>query len=236
MFALDSGTCRGSVVGLALLVAACGPSHHLGEYDFHDSLLASVVDVPPYPEISTGPLVVDAPKDERNPIETVQAVLRAGSRVAREVAVRGAQDKLERAAEKVDMPAVIEDEALRRSTRILRADAGSERSADFVLQIVVRRYGIEAKDWDASAYYFINAEATLIDRSSERRIWKAKVKASAPMGPEVFGHAVVRDVVTAAAVADLSEEDMALALQQLSEFSATEITNKLREDLLDAHR
>jgi len=235
MFVLDSGACRRSAVGLALVVASCGPSHHLAEYDFHGSLLASVVDVPPYPEISTGPLVVDAPKDE-TPIQTVRAVLRAGSRVAREVAVRGAQDKLERAAEKVDVPVVIEDEALRRSTRILRADAGSDRSADFVLQILVRRYGIEAKDWDASAYYFINAEATLIDRSSERRIWKAKVKASSPMGPEVFGHGVVRDVVTAASVADLSEDDMALALQQLSEFSATEITNKLREDLLDAHR
>ncbi len=232
MFAFDSGNRAGAVLGLFLVATACGPSHHLGEYDFHGSLLATVVDVPPYPEIATGPLVVDAPKGN----DPIRSVLRTGSRVAREVAVHGSQEKLERAAGRVDMAAVVEDDALRRSTRILRADAGSESSADFLLEIVVDRYGIEARDWDASAYFFINARASLVDRSSQRWVWRAKVKATSPVGPEVFGHDVVRNVVTTAAVTDLSEDDMVRALQQLSEFSATEITNRLREDLLDARR
>lgn len=219
-----------AVLALTLSGAACGPSHHLGEYDFRNKLLATVVDAPAYPEIVTGPLVVDAPKDGG----AVRAVLEAGSRVAREVAVRRVQDKLEKASDRVDMAAVMEDDALRRATRILRADAGTTSSADFVLEIIIDRYGIEARSWDASAYYFINARAVLEDRSSQRLIWDVKLKATSPVGPQVYGQDVVRNVVTAAAIADLSEDDMVRALQQLSEFSATQITNRLRNDLLDS--
>jgi hypothetical protein len=223
---------RALLVLLALtpLGVACGPSHRLGEYDFRDKLLATEVDAPPYPEIVTGPVVVDPPKGEG----AVRAVLEAGSRVAREVAVRSVQDKLEKASDRVDMAAVMENDALTRATRILRADAGTSSSADFLLDIIVDRYGIEAKNWDASAYYFIHARAILVDRSSQRRIWDIKLKATSPIGSEVYGHDVVRNVVTAAAIADLSEDDMARALQQLSEFSAAQITNRLREDLLDS--
>ncbi len=211
-------------------LSSCGPSHHLNEYDFRGSLVASVVEAPTYPEIITGPMVVQPARSK------LGAIIQTGSAVARRIAVEQAQHNLERAAERVDMPTVMEDEALRRATRILGAEAGSEGSADFSLEIEVRRYGIEATDWQASAYYFVEGEARLVDRRRGRRVWHTKVEASAPVGPEVYAANPVRNIVTAAVVAGLSEDDMIRALRQLSGFTAASVTDRLRDDLFAARR
>jgi hypothetical protein len=57
-----------------------------------------------------------------------------------------------------------------------------------------------------------------------------------PVGPEVFGPGAMRDVVTAAAIADLSLEDMVRALEQLADFTVYEITERLRFDLQESRR
>jgi hypothetical protein len=133
----------------------------------------------------------------------VGALIQAGSRAAREISVRSVRDKLERANERVNIEAILEDEAQRRASRYLRAQLSNAPSdADFLLEIYIYRYGIEASDWDASAYFFIDAEATLLDQRGAREVWRAGVKARDPVGPDIYGHGVVRDVVTAAAIVE----------------------------------
>jgi hypothetical protein len=223
--------------GLALASAvvlgggACGPSHHLGEYDFRGNTLAAVAELPAFPDILTGPLFVGT---SANP---VGAIIQAGSRAAREISVRSVRDKLHRADERVNIGAILEDEAQRRASRYLRTESSpSPADADFSLEIYVHEYGIEASDWDASAYFFIDAEATLLDQAAAREVWRARVKARDPVGPEIYGEGVVRDVITAAAIVELSEDDMVRALERLSQFAATQITDQLRADLQDTRR
>jgi hypothetical protein len=215
---------------LLLATAACGPSHRLGEYNFRQASVAAVCEVPPFPDVLTGPLVIDLPDDY------VGAVIEAGSRAAREVSARRVEEKLDSATARVDLALLIEDESLRRASRALGAEAGPERESDFLLEIWVHEYGIQATDWDATANFFIDADATLLDSYDGSEVWRAGVRAQDPVGPEVFGPGAVRDVVTAAAIANLSVEEMARALEQLAEFTAYQITEQLRYDLAEARR
>jgi hypothetical protein len=215
---------------LLFATAGCGPSHRLGEYNFRQASVAAVCEVPPFPDVLTGPLVIDLPNDP------VGAVLEAGSRAAREVSARRVEEKLDSATARVDLALLIEDESLRRASRALGAEAGSEPESDFLLEIWVHEYGIQATDWDATANFFIDADATLLDSYDGREVWRTGVRAQDPVGPEVFGPGAVRDVVTAAAIANLSVEEMARALEQLAEFTAYQITDQLRYDLAEIRR
>lgn len=223
---------RLAVVSAALLgVGACGPSHRLGEYDFRGATLAAVAELPASPDILTGPLFVPTPS---NPVD---AIVQVGSRVAREISARSVRDKLAGAERRVNIEAILEDEAQRRASRYLRTEVSASTSdSDFLLEIYVANYGIEATDWDASAYFFMDAEATLLDQGAALVVWSAGVKAREPVGPEIYGEAVIRDVVTAAAIADLSEDEMVRVLERLSQFAATQITDELRADLREAQR
>jgi hypothetical protein len=227
---LSTSSLRLPAAALGLAVAACGPSHRLGEYNFRQASVAAVCEVPPYPDVLTGPLVIDLPD---NP---VGAVLEAGSRAAREVSARLVEEKLDSATARVDLALLIEDESLRRASRALGAEAGPDTESDFLLEIWVHEYGIQATDWDATANFFIDADATLLDSHDGREVWRAGVRAQDPVGPEVFGPGAVRDVVTAAAIANLSAEEMARALEQLAEFTAYQITEQLRYDLVETRR
>jgi len=216
---------------LLLAIAACGPSHRLGEYDFRGATLITVAEVPVTPDILTGSHFVDVPSN------AVEALINVGARAARELTVRSIEEKLERATERVNVGAILEDDAHRRASRYLRAETSAAmEDADFLLEIYVYEYGIEASNWDATAYFFIDAEATLLDQRGALEVWRAGVQARDPVGPEIYGEGVVRDVVTAAAILDLSEDDMVRALERLAGFAATHITEQLRADLLDVQR
>ena len=231
MFTSPVGRARLSLVAVLVVTGACGPSHRLAEYDFRDHTLAVVAELPNSPDILTGPLFVGTPS---NPLEAIAEV---GSRAVREASVRAVRDRLERATERVNIAAILEDEAERRSSRYLRArSSASVTESDFLLEIYVYEYGIEASDWDASAYFFIDAEATLLDQNGGLEVWRSGVDAREPVGPEIFGEGTIRDVVTAAAVADLSEDEMVRALERLSQFVAAQITDQLRNDLADVQR
>ena len=89
----------------------------------------------------------------------------------------------------------------------------------------------------AAARFFVDAEAWLVDGHSRRWIWKTRVRERDPITPAVLGRrAAVRDVVTAAALAGLSVDEMARALTQLAHYSADHITDRLRSDLGRARR
>ncbi len=56
------------------------------------------------------------------------------------------------------------------------------------------------------------------------------------MTPHIFGHGyagTARDVVTAAVLAGLTEEEIAKALEQLADYTADHITDRLRGSLED---
>jgi len=218
------------LVAVTLLAGACGGLNRLGEYDFRSRTLAVEADFPPYPEVLTGPIL---PNHEGDPIH---AIVRTGTRLAREIEAHHVGPRLDSAAAEVDVAGLVRERLGRQANRIL-GTRPIERSedADLIFEVRIRDYGIDAKDWNAAAHFFVDAEVWLLDGLDRRPIWKTRVRERDPITPAILGRrSVLRDVVTAAALADLSVDDIARALEQLSVYAADHITDHLRKALYDA--
>ncbi len=221
------------VVALAAAsVPACQSTGHLAEYDFAGGTLFVVYDFPPRPEILTGPYFPGHPRDP------VHAVISIGGKIARELAAAGARERLDAACSNVDISGRLAERASARAARFLRVElTENESDADFGLEVRIRDYGIDAEEWESAAHFFVDAEVILFDALDGREIWSSHVRERDAIAPHVFGGAgAVRNIVTAAALSGLSEEDMALALEGLADFAGDRISERLRESLEKTRR
>jgi hypothetical protein len=211
------------------LLGACAHGNHLRDYDYSGRTVTSVSSVPRRPDVLTGPYFVAAD-------DPLRALLRAGSRVAVELQARQLRERLDTAVTRIDVAAQLEQSMLDRASRYLGAQPmPGEPDSDFLFDVVVVEYGIDAEEWDAAATFYIEAEASLLHRPTGDEIWRAEVHGRDPIGPGVFGPARgVRNVITAAQLADLSVDELVEALASLAEYAAGAITDRLRDDLRKA--
>ncbi|NND72980.1 MAG: hypothetical protein HKN43_15505 [Rhodothermales bacterium] len=223
---------KSTLVPLAIvivLLSGCGSSNHLADYEYRDHSLAVAFDYPPYPEVFTGPYFPG------HPDRPIHAVIRLGTRIAKEIEASELRDRLEEASEEIDIAFEVADRVLVRSARYLRTTVTDDQAAaDYLMEVRIRDYGIDAKEWNSAARFFIDAEVTLIDGFSGREIWKTRVRERENVAPAIFGPGAVRDVVTANAFSRLSVEEITIALDRLAEFSADHIVGHLRRSLQKA--
>ncbi|HEX6589154.1 MAG TPA: hypothetical protein VF039_09030 [Longimicrobiales bacterium] len=213
---------------LALVTTACGGRHHLGEYDFRGRTLAVVPMPAPSPELYTG----GADISSENPLI---AVIEAGSAVAVGIEGRRARVRLDSAANNVDVEERIAGQAQIRASRYLGARAVEDESAaDFLLEIDVQRFGIDASGGEATL--FVEGEAILIDSGSGREIWSREVSAWDQLTPTISGvqgATAAGGILTAAALTRITVEEYEDVLVQLADYTADVMTEELREDLRD---
>jgi hypothetical protein len=217
---------------LALLsLAACGGRHHLSDYTFTSRSMALVFVAPPAPELQTGRIGL---AQASNPVD---AALRAGSGVAKEVEGRRARVRLDSATSRVDVRARLAQRTLERASRYLgtRPVANAD-SADFLLEVDMRSFGIDARG-ESAAYLFMNAETVLLDARTGREIWNLKVRGRDRLTPFVRGgDHVPAGIITAGALSTVSVEEFQRVLEQLSDYSSDLITDELRAALRDVRK
>ena len=220
------------LLALPVLISGCA-ANMLHEYDYRDRTLAVVSDIPFRPSVFSGSWF-----DATSSGDLVRDVLRASARVVQELQAREARDRLDAAAERIDVGHVLEDNTLERAARFMGADPAPEDSdPDYLLELVVVDYGIDANSWNATAHFFIEADAALLHADSGTEIWRAEVVTRDPVGPAVLGApSELRDFLTAAALADLSEDEMVEVLEGLADYAAGMVTDRLRDDLREARR
>ena len=216
-----------ALAALPFALGACG-GHHLADYDFRGRTIAVVPLGAPSPEIWTGDHTIDS----ENPLI---AVIEAGSAVAVHLEGRRARARLDSAATRVDMEQRMAEQALERSARYLgtrRID--DPNAADYVLEIDVVRFGINASGGNA-ATLFVEGEAVLLDGRTGREIWNQEVNAWDQLTPTISGpgSTAAGGVLTAAALGNITVADYERILQQLAEYTADVMTDELREDLRD---
>ena len=214
---------------LLLTTVGCQSTGRLAEYDFAGGGLYVSYDFPPRPEILTGPYFPGHPHDP------IHAIVRIGGTIARELAASEARDRLDEACGEFDISQSLADRTSRRAARYLRTDlVETEDEADFGLEVRVRDYGIDAEEWESAAHFFIDAEVILYDMLDGREIWESHVRERDPIAPHIFGGrraAFARDIVTAAALGSLSEDEMITALEALASYAGDRISEKLRDSL-----
>lgn len=212
-----------------LLLAGCGSSHHLARYDFQDRTVAVVANIPPSPDVDTAAWL-DGPAPGQRGL--LAFVARTGTAIAKEVQAHQVRGRLDEAAEQVDVADRIARRALDRSVTYLGArPVNDPRQADYLLDVQVRRYGIEAKDFQSQTYFKLVAEVQLLDAATGRRIWKTKVRETEPLTPFLVAGRTVQNVVTAEAFSRLTVEELTELLEGMSDYTADHVTRRLRNDL-----
>lgn len=216
------------VVAASLLGSACGGRHHLADYDFAGRSIAVVRLAPPAPELYTGGREITSDN-------AIVAVIEAGSAVAVELESRRARSRLDSAAVTVDIASRLADGTLDRASRYLGTrPIESEDDADFLLEVDVERFGIDASG-SGAASLFVEGEAILIDGRTGDEIWSEEVSAWDRLTPSVggAGGTATGTIVTAAALTRITVEEFARILEQLADYAADVVTDELREDLRD---
>lgn len=216
------------LIALLFIVTGCGRKHYLAEYQFSEKALALSFVEPPAPELLTG--LYDL-RVSRNPVRTAA---RVGGGVAKEIEARKASARFDSASARVDVQGLLAQRTLERTALYLGAKpVQSTSDADFVLEINMRRFGIDARSSNA-AYLYTRAEAVLIDRRTGREIWSVNISGSDRMTPFVIGtRDIPSSIFTAATIHNISVNEFQQALEQLTVSSSNAITNQLRDKLRD---
>jgi len=207
---------------------SCGGGHHLAEYPFASRTLAVVYIAPPSPVLLTNYYDLT---NSQNPVE---AVVRAGADVAREKEGRRASARLDSATARIDIPAILAQRTLQRASRYLGTrPIADENQADYLMEVRMERFGINAKA-DEAAYLFTYAEAVLLDRRTGREIWNINVHGRDRLTPYVQSTSPIPgSVITASTLGSVSVADFQGALNQLMDYSSNLITDELRAALRD---
>ena len=217
----------GVAVAVSLVMVGCG-KHYLDRYTFADRTLALVYIEPPAPELLHGLHYA------RSGDNAIQAVVRAGAGVAKEVESRRASARLDSATERLDIGDLLAERTLVRASRYLGTRvATSGDSADFLLELTMRSFGVDARSANAT-YLFTRAEAVLIERRTGKEIWREDVRGTDRLTPYVVGtRDVPSSVISAATLHTVTVADFERALEQLTTYTSNLITNELREKLRD---
>ena len=212
---------------LALVSTGCG-KHYLNQYEFSQKTLALVFIAPPEPELLHGWYNLDVGYN------AVQTVVGAGAKVAKEVEARRATARLDSAAVQVDIDERLAQRTLERASRYLGTRiVDSPNDADFVLELNMRSFGIDARS-NRATYLYTRAEAVLLERKTGREIWSEDVRGSDRLTPYVVGTANVPSAIfTAATLHTVTVEDFKQALDQLVALTADAIVGELRDKLRD---
>jgi ABC-type uncharacterized transport system auxiliary subunit len=228
-FAMTQKAVRWMVASaVVVILSGCGGKHYLAHYQFADRSMALVYIEPPSPQLLHGWYNLDVGQT------AIQTAVRATAGAAKEIEARRAMARLDSASWKVNVQAKLAQRTLERASRYLGTQpVATSVGADFVLEINMRKFGIDAQSSRAT-YLYTRAEAVLIERRTGREVWSEEVWGSTQLTPWVNGTANVPSAIfTAATLHTVSVADFAEALDQLVTYTSNLITNELREKLRD---
>jgi hypothetical protein len=217
-----------SVIAL-LALAGCGPKHHLDQYNFAGKRMALVVLAPPAPGLLEDRLRL------RRSDELVEAVVQAGATVAKNAEAGRARARLDSATTRAGLADALARRTLDRASRYLgMRPVPSQDDADFLLEVHMRSFGIDARGSGAATLY-TNAEAVLLDRHTGREIWNVRVRGTDRLTPPVRGSdRLPGTIITAGTLHTVTVADFQQALDQLVQLSSNVIADRLRSALRDA--
>ena len=214
----------------AVLLASCVTVNRLDDIRLDGARLAAVLAPPPPPSLDTW---YDLGFDSHNPIGTV---LRIGSSIVLAAEADKAADRMRVALDRVGVPEVVFEESSARCARALGANQVREtRDADFVLDIEIEEYGIDAPSWGAAVSLDMSVTARLFERRTHDLVWQRHVSVAQQASPDVFGlPSAAENIFTAAMLARLTTDEMARGFENLAHYAARAIGNRLERDLTKA--
>ena len=211
---------------MILISAGCHHTNRLAEYDFDARSVTMITTIPTRPDVFTGDFFFF---DKDRPLKFFANV---GSSVVKEAEAEKARVRMDSAYQCIDVNGILKERTLDQVGLHLGAFTVEDPSeADYLIDLLIVEFGIDAKSWDANAFFKLKADVQLIDRANKRLVWETGFEETEQITPGIWGPVPgVRNVLTAAALANLTVEEMAVILENLVYFSADRITRRLQDD------
>lgn len=219
---------------LAPTLTGCSGSNRLKEVDLRGQTVAVVAAIPPHPRVQSG----DPGEAAINIYDPIGSAIRVGTAAAKLREARRAQARLDSAVAMVDIADQIARRVLLDSADLLSFEpVNRPADASFILDLRVYDYSLVADSFEGTTFFALEGEVLLIDPLSGRELWKRRIREREVLDGSLFGlPAAAGNVVTARALSQLSEEEMAQGLERLADYVASRITDRLRRDYYRSRR
>lgn len=212
-------------------LVACGPNHHLAEYDFRDATVAMVPVQAPRPEVfSNLDLRVD-------PTDLFGTAIRVGTGLAREATLDDFRARVDSAAANVNVPGRIGERTLDGALRYLRGRPTEEdQRPAYELELRVQTYGFVADSWRSGARLDLEGDLLFLDGATGRIIWSTHVTATNPIQSTSVrsNSAGISNVATAITLHEMSRAEIEEEMEVLADVAADALIRQFGEDLDDA--
>lgn len=213
-------------------VVGCGPSNRLREVNLSGKNVAVLAAIPPHPRVQTG-----HPGERAiNPYDPVGSAIRVGTSVAKAREAREAQARLDSVITQVDVADQIARRVLLDSADLMRfVPADLPNEADYLIDLRIYDYSLVADSYEAATYFALEGEVLLLDPGRGVELWHQKIREREVLSSSLFGiNAAAGNVITARALSQLSEEDMFVGLENLANYVASRIVERLRHDYYES--
>jgi len=217
---------------LGLIFSMCCSMNKLQNLEFRESTASALAAHPPAPEIFSDDWTS---VDFSNP---VQAAIGIGTGIAKEVEIAKTRAKLDSAMGMINIPETMRTEILKRGAQYLHYSPieDSDRS-DFLFDVIIRRYGIDAKSWSAGVHFRMDAKVVLLDNRKDKEVWRSCFNEKMPVSPDIFGlPSSAGNIITMMSLSQLTADQIANGLQNLAVFTSDKIIHKLQKDFLKKNR
>ncbi|HEX38007.1 MAG TPA: hypothetical protein ENG70_04010 [Candidatus Cloacimonetes bacterium] len=224
------------IILLASLFACSNAYKKLIPYTFRDKSVAAVVSGTPWGNVQTNSYFTITPTPTSGKSDTdklLNTIVNIGTTVINSIEANKAQTKLDSAMKKVNVAEIIKTQTLQQSSNLLHFNPTEDtKSADFLFSIVINNYGISANSWASSVNFQMDVTLKIYDNATSALIWKTGVNESRPVSSSFFlmGSTAAGNVLTALQLSQLTPDQMATGFQNMAEYTANELANKLQKD------
>ncbi len=221
-------------IGLVLLAAAavgCTTVNKFDEYRVEGATVAVTMRKPPLPTLDVGYNLTLDPKDQ------LRTALSIGTTLIKAYEASKIEPLMNEALTTVDVPTIVQREAYTACLAALDAISdGSRFGADYLLDLDIREYGIDADSPWGAVSLNIRLTAQLFHNSSGELVWRRDFSIKKRASTDMFGALgeAAGNIVSAAALSNLSEQDLAAGFEQLALNAARSIASTLEDDLYEA--
>ena len=219
---------------VALALSGCSGTNRLREVDLRGRTVAVMAAIPPHPRVQAG----DPGEAAINPYDPIGSAVRVGTAAAKYREARRAQARLDSAASRVDVADRIARQVLAQSAdRLGFAPVGAPTDADFLLDLRLADVALVADSFEGATYFVLEGEVLFMNPDNGRLLWRVRLREREVLDASVFGlPAAAGNVITARALAALSETELTTGLERLADFAAGRITDRLTRDYFRSRR
>ena len=205
----------------SLVIAGCAHKDTLHEYEVHGTTLSVDAPLAPLPDVI---LAQNTELDDPTNTPLGNLIL-AAPKIINSTRAEISQQRLDQAAEHVDVALLVANGILDRSEielGMLPIDQIAD--SDFTMTVDINRHGVTTA---RGLTFFLHAHVALFDNATDDRIWVRKVEIS----KQISEQGLFRNLKATQELNDMTEEELIEMLAMISDFSADGIVSVLKESL-----